>query len=160
MATTYPRIYLHTTFAQSQPSIIVWLHPLNLCSIKYDVFITKADTQTNTFSRMFICEHAPITIHLLVHIVATFICKTSTFSSGWILPVQNSCYFLQKHFICHTNTEVTFMFKWTNDRTITGNIYEITVVCNLKGLCKTRLIDGLPIIAHPMVPLSHFTVHL
>jgi len=50
--------------AQSQPSIIVWLHPLNKFD---DVFITEADTQTNTFSQTFIWAH-------VVYMVATIIC--------------------------------------------------------------------------------------
>ena len=36
-------------------------------------FITKAETQTNKFSWTFICSHAPMNVHLLVHEFANFI---------------------------------------------------------------------------------------
>ena len=46
--------------------------PINYFELNYYVFITKTDTQTNTFSRTLICENAPMNFHLLVRIFATF----------------------------------------------------------------------------------------
>jgi len=78
--------------AQSQHSFIVWLHTLNLCSIKLfnKIWCFRYKTQT------FICTHPHINVNLLVHIVANFICKTCTISGRWISPIHDGCYFLAK----------------------------------------------------------------
>ena len=70
----------------------------------FSVFITKADTHTNTYSLTFICAHASINVHL--NVLSSV--KHVLFLAN---EYHQSCYFLPNF----ANTDVIFMFKSTND---------------------------------------------
>jgi len=72
--------------------------------------------------------HKQIHLHLLVHIFLPLSEKHALFLVDEYHQSNIAvtfCTFLWTDFIFHTNTEIRFMFKSTNDETITGSICEI-----------------------------------
>jgi len=83
------------------------------------VFTTKPDTQRNIFTLTFISAHASMSVHLLVHIFSTFIWKKHALFLADEYHQSNMavtfCAILKKDYIFHSNAEVRFMYKSTND---------------------------------------------
>jgi len=73
-----------------------------------DVLITKAETQTNSFSWTYICAQAPMNIYLLVHIhICCLHIKNILllFANFWrqILSVLNAVFTIKFPSLCYLN---------------------------------------------------------
>ena len=98
------------------------------------VFITKADKQTNKF--LCTCTHE---LYWSIYLPPSsekhaLLLANEYYQSNMAVNFCGNLYF-----IFHTNTELRFMFKSTNDKAIIGNIYEISSCKNGVNLFSGHL---------------------
>ena len=66
----------------------------------------------------------------------------------WSNMAVTFCTILHQHLIFHTNTEVIFMFKSTNNEKITGNMYGIFKDGAKQGEYMNSLLSPIPPVVH------------